>query len=76
MNPGSVTALLVGPNDIGMLKAEFTTGYKFNEQWNTRLGLVSLYTEVRTETELQPGNTRFRGEARMPFLAVTYTPQF
>lgn len=76
VNPGSVTALLVGANDIGMLKAEFFAAYKFNNTWKARVGLVSLFTEYRTPTELQAGNTRFRGEGRVPFLAVTYTPNF
>ncbi len=73
VNPGSVTALLIGPADIGMLKSEFFAAYKFNEKWKVRAGWVSLFTEYRTPTELQVGNTRYRGTAIQGLLAVTYT---
>jgi len=73
VNPGSVTALLIGANDIGMVKSEFFAGYKFNDKFKARLGWVSLFTEYRTPTELQAGNTRYRGTGLMPMLSATYT---
>lgn len=73
VNPGSVTALLVGPNDIGFLKAEFFAGYHINEKWTVRLGITNMYTEVRTPTELQAGNTRYRAENMGAMLGVFYT---
>ncbi len=76
VNPGSISALLVGANDIGMVKVEIFAGYKFNRKWSARLGIMNLFTEYRTPTEIQVGNTRFRAESRMPHLSVTYTPDF
>jgi hypothetical protein len=69
------TALLVGANDLGMLKSEFNIGYQLSNQWMIRLGLNSLLTEYKTDTELQTGNTRFRGTGIIPFVAVRFSPQ-
>jgi len=73
VNPGSVTALLLGPNDIGMVRSDFFVGYKFNDSWRARLGVGPLFTEYRTETELQAGNTRYRGTAMMILIGAVYS---
>lgn len=73
VNPGSLTALLIGPNDIGMVRSDFYVGYKFSEQWKVKLGYNLTFTEYRTPTELQVGNTRYRGTGTMVLLGVTYT---
>lgn len=73
VNPGSVTALLLGPNDIGMVRSDFFVGYKFNENWKATVGFGPLFTEYRTETELQEGNTRYRGTYGMILLGVVYS---
>ncbi len=73
VNPGSITALLLGPNDIGMVRSDFFAGYKFSDTWKVRLGLGPLFTEYRTDTELQTGNTRYRGASMMILASVTYT---
>lgn len=70
-----LTALLVGANDRGMLKAEFTAGYWVSEKVMLRVGVVSQNTEYKTTTEIQPGNSRFRNNAAIPFFAVTYSPR-
>lgn len=72
-NPGSITALLLGPNDIGMVRSDFFAGYKINDTWKARLGFGYLFTEYRTPTELQAGNTRYRGVFSMISASVTYT---
>jgi len=73
VNPGSVTALLLGPNDIGMVRSDFFAGYKINDTWKARAGFGYLFTEYRTPTELQAGNTRYRGVFSMIMASVTYT---
>lgn len=73
VNPGSVTALLLGPNDIGMVRSDFFVGYKINENWKARVGFGPLFTEYRTETELQEGNTRYRGTYGMILLGANYS---
>ena len=72
VNPGSITALLVGPNDIGMLKAEFFVGYRINNNFTVRAGINNMYTEVRTPTELQVGNTRYRAENMGGLISLVY----
>lgn len=74
VSPNSITALLVGANDIGMLKVEIFAGYKFNSRWTARIGVNNLFTEYRTPTELQAGNTRFRAEGTAFMVSGTYTP--
>ncbi len=73
VNPGSITALLWGPNDIGMVRSDFFVGYKFNDNWKARVGFGPLFTEYRTETELQEGNTRYRGTYGMISLGAVYS---
>lgn len=73
VNPGSITALLVGPNDIGMLKAEFFVGYHINDKLTVRAGINNMYTEVRTPTEIQAGNTRYRAENMGGLISLVYT---
>jgi len=73
VNPGSITALLLGPNDIGMVRSDFFAGYKFNDSWRARVGVGPLFTEYRTETELQEGNTRYRGTSMMILVGVVYS---
>jgi len=73
VNPGSITALLLGPNDIGMVRSDFFAGYKFNDNWKVRLGVGPLFTEYRTETELQEGNTRYRGTSMMILVGAVYS---
>ena len=73
VNPGSITALLVGANDIGMLKAEFFVGYRINNFFTVRAGINNMYTEVRTPTELQVGNTRYRAENMGGLISIVYT---
>jgi hypothetical protein len=70
----SPTALLVGANDLGMLKSEFNIGYQMSNKWMIRLGMNSLLTEYATATELQVGNTRYRGTGMIPYLAIRYSP--
>lgn len=72
VNPNQPTALLVGANDRGMIKAEFFVGYHVNDHWSARLGFNNNFVEYKTETELQKGNTRFRGDPTAPFVAVRY----
>jgi len=50
VNPNSITALLIGPRDIGMVRSDFFAGYKFNDNWSARVGYGLLFTEYRTET--------------------------
>ena len=69
------TALLVGPNDLGMIRAEFTLGYWVSDKTLLRIGLTSLNTEYKTATELQTDNSRFRRNSQLPFIAVTYSPK-
>lgn len=72
VNPNQPTLLLVGANDRGMIKAEFFVGYQLNENWAARIGFNNNFVEYKTATELQKGNTRFRGDPTAPFLAVRY----
>ena len=72
---GTPTALLVGPNDVGMIRAEFMIGYWISDKTMIRLGLTSLNTEYKTATELQAGNSRFRANSQIPFIAITYSPK-
>jgi hypothetical protein len=69
------SALLVGANDLGMLKSEFNIGYQINPKWMMRFGINSLLTEYATNSELQPGNTRYRGTGMIPFLSIRFAPQ-
>ncbi len=71
----SPTALLVGPNDLGMIRAEFSVGYWVNDNFLIRAGISSLNTEYKTATELQAGNVRFRQNSQLPFIAITYSPK-
>jgi hypothetical protein len=78
--PASVTtngisALLVEANDIGMIKAEYYIAYWVKPKWMVRFGAVDLYSEYKTATELQTGNTRYRGASYMPFLAFRWAPK-
>ena len=66
---------LVGPNDVGMIRAEFMIGYWVSDKTMIRLGLTSLNTEYKTATELQAGNSRFRANSQIPFIAITYSPK-
>ncbi|MBB6459283.1 hypothetical protein [Flammeovirga kamogawensis] len=61
VSSNNVSALLIGANDIGMLKSEFYAQYHFNKKWSARLGFASTFTEYSTPTELQEGNKRYRG---------------
>lgn len=72
VSPNQMTALLMGANDIGMIKAEFFVGYQLKENWMIRLGFNNNFVEYVTSTELQPGNTRFRGDPTAGFLAIRY----
>ena len=69
------TALLVGPNDIGMIRAEFNVGYWISNNIMLRAGVTSLNTEYKTATELQSGNSRFRKNSQLPFIAITFSPK-
>lgn len=73
VNPNSITALLIAANDIGMVRSDFFVGYKFNDNWGARLGYGLLFTEYRTETELQEGNTRYRGNPGTITVGVVYS---
>jgi len=44
------TALLVGSNDLGMIRTEFMIGYWVSDKVMLRLGLTSLNTEYKTAT--------------------------
>jgi hypothetical protein len=70
----SLTALLVGANDIGMVKSENFIGYWVSENWMARVGVSSLFTEYKTSTRLQQDNDRFRGTSIIPFIAIRYCP--
>jgi hypothetical protein len=71
----SITALLVEANDIGMIKAEYYVAYWAKPKWMIRFGVIDLYSEYKTATELQVGNTRYRGASYMPFLSLRYSPK-
>ncbi|MGB0432590.1 MAG: hypothetical protein ACPGLV_19085 [Bacteroidia bacterium] len=73
VSPNQITALLVGANDIGMVKAEFFGAYRINDKLAIRLGLANSFVEYKTSTELQTGNDRFRGISSMPFVAARIT---
>lgn len=71
-SPNQVSALLVGANDRGMIKAEFFVAYSLNPHWMVRLGVSNSFVEYKTEYEIQAGNTRFRGDPFMPMLGLRY----
>lgn len=68
------TALLVAANDVGMIRAEFNIGYWLSKNIMIRTGLTSVNTEYKTPNELQAGNSRFRRNTQLPFLAITFSP--
>ena len=72
VNPNQVTALLVGANDIGMIKAEFFAAYQFNDRMTLRAGFNNNFIEYKTATELQAGNTRFRADPTAYFVGFRY----
>lgn len=72
VSPNQVTALLVGANDIGMVKSEFYVAYWLNEKWMLRAGTGGLFAEYKTSKELQEGNNRFRATTGVPSVAVRY----
>lgn len=71
-SPNQISALLVGSNDIGMIKAEFFVAYSLNPHWMVRLGVSNSFVEYKTKGEIQAGNTRFRGDPFMPMLGLRY----
>ncbi len=73
LKAAGASLLLSGAHDIGMLKSEFFTGFHFNRQWMIRAGISSLVTEYKTKTEMQEGNSRYRGMSMLPFVGIRYS---
>ena len=72
--PTSFNLLLTSDNDLGSLNSELYAKYKINERWSARAGLGFLFTEYRTETEIQQlpePNDRFRNKALMLMIGTT-----
>lgn len=69
-SPNQITALLVGANDIGMIKAEFEVGVLLSSHLELRTGLSNMFLEYKTSKELQAGNDRFRAASSVGFLGV------
>ena len=72
--PTSVSLLLGGDNDRGMLSSEIYVGYWITEKLNARLGLNYLFTEYTTSEKLAQDNARFRNKVAMPFIAIGFSP--
>lgn len=70
--PTSYNVLLVGDNDIGYLKSEFTVGYSISESLMIRAGYDFTFSEYTTQVKLDDANDRFRYKASMFFLGVSY----
>ncbi len=73
-SPTSMSVLLVGDRDIGMLNSEIYVGYWFTENLNARLGYSFLFTEYTTENELGFDNDRFRNKSGYLIFSVGYSP--
>lgn len=72
VSPNQISALLVGANDIGMIKAEFFAGYWITPKWMVRAGMINAFLEYKTLTEVQVGNSRFRADPILPMIGVRY----
>lgn len=73
-SPTSFNALLIGNNDLGMLKSEFFVAYNFCNKYGIRAGLDFTFSEYTTTQKLNFDNDRFRYKAMMGFVAFTYNP--
>ena len=73
VHANGLSLLLIDANDRGMLNSQFWIGYNIDSHWMIRGGFSHLFTEYRTDRELQPGNDRFRGVNNIPFLSVRYS---
>jgi hypothetical protein len=72
--PTALNALLIGNNDLGMLKSEFYVAYNFCNKYGVRAGLDFTFSEYTTAQKLNFDNDRFRHKAMMGFVAFTYNP--
>ena len=72
--PTSISLLLGGDNDRGMLNSEIYVGYWITEKLNARVGLNYLFTEYTTSEKLAQDNDRFRNKTGMPFIAIGFSP--
>ena len=70
--PTAYNLLLVGDNDIGYLKSEFTLGYAISDKLLVRAGYDFTFSEYTTEVKLDDANDRFRYKASMFFIGVSY----
>jgi len=71
-SPTRLNALLVGPNDIGQIKANFALSYLVSDKIRLRIGADSHISEYTTEVELRNENDRFRASLPGFFIGGTY----
>jgi len=76
VKPTPWNVLLVGPRDVGSLKAQFYGRYHLNDRWGLQFGLQNMFSELTTYPLLQTvpeDNKRFRAASAQGFVGVHYT---
>ena len=73
--PTVLNALLVSDNDYGTLNSEFFATYQLSGPWSIKAGLVFLFSEYTTATNVQQlpePNDRFRNKVTTLAVGVRY----